>query len=67
MTTHYFTPDGEYGDADGLAIIDTSRFTRRDWDDISATRKDERLAAARMISSLRQASATKADKLDLAI
>lgn len=67
MTTHYFTPDGEYGDADGLAIIDTSRFTRRDWDDISATSKDERLAAARMISSLRQASATKADKLDLAI
>lgn len=28
---HYFADDGNYGDANGLVVIDTALFTDEDW------------------------------------
>jgi hypothetical protein len=35
MIKHYFAIDGNYGDADGIVLVDTSLFTDEDWTNIS--------------------------------
>ena len=32
MTLHYFAEDGNYGDANGIVIVDTTKWTEADWD-----------------------------------
>lgn len=34
MTISYFGLDGNYGDAVGLVVVDTSKFTADHWDEI---------------------------------
>lgn len=41
-TKHYFSPDGNYGDCDGLVVLDTSNFTDEDWELLSYVRDNER-------------------------
>lgn len=38
----YFGLDGNYGDASGLVVVDTSRFTSSDWDLVDSASDDER-------------------------
>ena len=38
----YFGIDGNYGDATGLVVVDTSKFTARDFDTIDEAPDDER-------------------------
>lgn len=46
---HYFSPDGNYGPAGGLEIIDTSDFTDDDWDEIEESFDEDRPETARKI------------------
>jgi hypothetical protein len=47
---HYFSQDGNYGDANSLNIIDTSDWTSEDWDLIDETSDYDRADVAREIS-----------------
>lgn len=47
MTKHYFAADGNYGDADGLMIVDTSAWTEEDWEEIEALGDLGRIDAVR--------------------
>lgn len=49
MTTHYFATDGNYGDGDQVAIIDTTRWTSADWARIEAASDNDRFAVAKRI------------------
>ena len=44
--THYFSPDGNYGDATDLVVLDTSNFTDEDWELLSYVRDSERASFA---------------------
>jgi hypothetical protein len=46
----YFAYDGNYGDADGIVILDTYRFTDEDWDLLEVTPDHERGQAAQEIA-----------------
>lgn len=48
---HYFSPDGQYGGAEGLQIIDTTNFTDDSWDEISALPDRYRVQAAAAIAA----------------
>ncbi len=48
--THYFAPDGNYGDATGIVIVDTTHFTEGDWDTIAYSAEQYRVGAALEIS-----------------
>jgi hypothetical protein len=47
---HYFAVDGNYGDASGLTIIDTTDWTEEDFTHIEEVRDQDRPLAARAIS-----------------
>lgn len=42
----YFAEDGNYGDAAGMVVIDTSHFTAEDWVAIEDASDYDRVAAA---------------------
>jgi hypothetical protein len=50
---HYFTPDGTYGDASDLSIIDTANWVERDWERIEECGDNDRLDIARIIDAFR--------------
>ena len=46
----YFAPDGSYGMADDMLVIDTAAFTDDDWFDIDMARDNERAEVAARIA-----------------
>jgi hypothetical protein len=48
---HYFTEDGNYGEANGLAIIRTDSWSEHDWKVIEESTDMYRLHLAREITS----------------
>lgn len=48
---HYFSADGNYGDAESLTVVDTSNWTNEDWDTIDETVDYQRVIVARQIES----------------
>jgi hypothetical protein len=47
---HYFADDGNYGDANGLVVIDTALFTDGDWTLIEEASDWQRASIARDIA-----------------
>lgn len=39
---HYFSPDGNFGNAEGLVIVPTAKWSRDDWEDIEDSQDGER-------------------------
>jgi hypothetical protein len=44
---HYFAADGNYGDAEGLFIVDTSAWDEDDWDEVESFGDLSRMDAVR--------------------
>lgn len=49
MTTHFFSNDGSYGDAEDILIVNTDQWSEEDWRDIDDASDMTRLAIAREI------------------
>ena len=47
---HYFAKDGNYGDALGLVVVNTSEWTEQDWVLIDEAMDDERPEIAQQMS-----------------
>jgi len=47
---HYFASDGNYGNADGLVVMETTFWTADDWDIIDQTSDDDRGTVARLLT-----------------
>jgi hypothetical protein len=45
-TTTYFALDGNYGDADGIVIVDTSTWSEEDWQAIDEAGDSDRASVA---------------------
>jgi len=54
---HYFAADGNYGDASGLVVVDTSEWTEADWVRIDEAMDDERPEIAEQINETRMNNA----------
>jgi hypothetical protein len=50
IALHYFSPDGNYGSAYGLAVMETSHWNQDDWSIVDAVSDDERPAVARLLT-----------------
>lgn len=50
---HYFSPDGNYGSANDLAVIDTTNWTDKDWERVEECNDNDRLDIARIIDDFR--------------
>lgn len=48
--THYFSDDGNYGEADKLVVIETSSWDENDWDEIEETPDWDRPRVAKIIN-----------------
>lgn len=48
--THYFATDGNYGDASGIVVVNTSKWTNQDWELVDETMDYERPQIAKQIS-----------------
>jgi hypothetical protein len=48
---HYFASDGNYGDADGIGVFDTTNWTDREWELINDATDGRRLRIARNINT----------------
>lgn len=48
---HYFASDGNYGDADGIGVYDTTNWTDREWQLINDATDGRRLRIARNINT----------------
>ena len=42
MSKSYFTPDGTYGDATDVAVIDTTNWTESDWERVEECSDSDR-------------------------
>jgi hypothetical protein len=51
----YFATDGNYGDASGLTIIDTTGWTSDDFEMFDVVRDEDRITLARLISEWKDA------------
>jgi hypothetical protein len=51
MATYYFTEEGSYGAADSVAILDTTKWTAADWQEIDAAADSDRLGIALSIAA----------------
>lgn len=51
MQKHYFSPDGNFGDADGIVIVQTIAWTSQDWEELEDVHESERWAKAEEIAS----------------
>lgn len=51
---HYFAKDGNYGDAAGILVLPTEKFTEQDWQDLSECHESERADLAGKIFELRK-------------
>jgi hypothetical protein len=53
---HYFTLDGEYGSAQGLILIDTSNWTKAQWDALEDSHPADRLTIAKKFAKQNRGS-----------
>jgi|AntAceMinimDraft_5_1070358.scaffolds.fasta_scaffold10030_1 hypothetical protein len=49
-TLSYFAEDGSYGNAVGLMVLDTTKWTALDWEIIDSVSDNERPTVARLIA-----------------
>ena len=49
-TLHYFAPDGNYGSADGMTVIETTFWNEVDWDIIEQASDEDRPTVARLLT-----------------
>lgn len=49
-TLHYFAPDGNYGSADGMTVIETTFWNADDWDIIEQASDEDRPTVARLLT-----------------
>jgi len=54
---HYFATDGNYGDGEGILVIDTDLFTDEDWTNINEELDYYRIELAKSIYKHRQKEA----------
>lgn len=47
---HYFAEDGNFGSADGLVVIETTKWNENDWDEIESSNDWNRPSTAEIIS-----------------
>lgn len=47
---HYFAVDGNYGDAQGLVVMETTHWDETDWDIIESTSDENRPAVAQALT-----------------
>jgi hypothetical protein len=50
---HYFSPDGNYGSADDLVVIDTTNWEESDWERVENCTDSDRSVIARIIDGFR--------------
>lgn len=50
-TLHYFAADGSFGEANGLEVIDTTKWTDFDWENLEETPEESRAATAKIINN----------------
>jgi hypothetical protein len=48
---HYFAGDGNYGGANDLVVVDTSKWTDEDWERIEETQDYKRSTVAMSVSA----------------
>lgn len=51
IQNHYFSPDGNFGDANGLVIVQTMAWNHNDWEELENVHESERSEKALEISS----------------
>jgi hypothetical protein len=51
MQKHYFSPDGNFGDAEGLVVLQTIAWTNQDWEELEDVHESERWTKAEEIAS----------------
>lgn len=49
-TLHYFSPDGNYGDAEGMYVLETTYWREVDWQILEAASDENRANVARLIT-----------------
>ena len=50
IQVHYFADDGNYGDANGMAIVETTKWTELDWEDLEDASDSSRPKVAETIA-----------------
>ena len=50
MSTHYFTEDGSYGHSDEPLYIDTTDWTKQDWEEVEDAWDSDKYWVAKKIS-----------------
>jgi hypothetical protein len=50
VAVHYFAEDGNFGSADGLVIVETTKWNDNDWTEINETHEWNRPVTAEVIS-----------------
>lgn len=51
VAVSYFAEDGNFGDADGLVVIETTKWTDNDWEELESASDWERPKTAEIISN----------------
>jgi hypothetical protein len=51
INKHYFSPDGNFGDAEGLVIVQTTAWTDEDWEELENVHESERWTKGEEIAS----------------
>jgi len=51
INKHYFSPDGNFGDAEGLVIVQTTAWTNEDWEELENVHESERWSKSEEIAS----------------
>jgi hypothetical protein len=65
MSVSYFAMDGNYGDADGIVLVETSTFSESEWTEIEEASDHERANLAVEISDRHKPEPDDTENLDL--
>lgn len=65
MSITYFAMDGNYGDADGIVLVQTEEWTEAEWDMVETCTDSERADLAVEISQNHKSEPDDTENLDL--
>ena len=65
MSVSYFAMDGNYGDADGIVLVETSTFSESEWTEIENASDNERATLAMEIADRYKSTPDDTEDLDL--
>lgn len=65
MSVSYFAMDGNYGDADGIVLVETSTFSEDEWTEIEYASDNERATLAMEIADRHKIEPDDTENLDL--